>query len=299
MTTQKPFTLWPGVETLFTVRDTLVSKRTAFQSLEICDTEAFGRALFLDGKPQSAEYDEHIYHEALVQPALIAHPNPRSVYIAGGGEGATLREVLRHPSVERAVMVDIDSDAVAFAREHMGSWHKGAFDDPRSEIVIDDARDYLRKSNESFDAIIVDVTDPIAGGPSYLLFTQEFYQLALNRLNRGGIIAVQGESASPLVPAGHAAIVATLRSVFTHVHGYSAFIPFFGEPWGFVIASQDPLFDNLTRCEIDRRLEARSIDGDFYDGETHLGIFNRPRAVRKAILDSPAIITDDQPLVVE
>ena len=298
MTTQKHFTLWPGVDTLYSVKQTLVSKRTPFQSLDICDTVAFGRALFLDGKPQSAERDEHIYHEALVQPALIAHPNPRSVYIAGGGEGATLREVLRHPSVERVVMVDIDGDAVEFARLHMQSWHKGGFDDPRSEVVIDDARAYLQRSNEKFDAIIVDVTDPISGGPSYLLFTQEFYQLALDRLNPGGIMAVQGESASPVLLTGHVAIKATMQSVFAHVHDYSAFIPFFGEPWGFVVASQDPLIESLTAAEIDRRLKARAICGDFYDGETHIGIFSRPRAVRKAHLSPPQPITDDQPLVV-
>lgn len=299
MTTQKSFTLWPGVVTLYSVKQTLVSKKTPFQSLDICDTIAFGRALFLDGKPQSAERDEHIYHEALVQPALIAHPDPRSVFIAGGAEGATLREVLRHPSIERVVMVDIDGDAVEFARLHMQPWHRGGFDDPRSEIVIDDARAYLQRSDEKFDAIIVDVTDPISGGPSYLLFTQEFYQLARDRLNPGGIIAVQGESASPVLLTGHVAIKATLQSVFAHVHDYSAFIPFFGEPWGFVIGSQDSMIAGLTEVEIDRRLESRGICGDFYDGETHVGMFNRPRSVRKAHLAPPQPITDDQPLVVQ
>src|SRR5690348_6275276 len=93
--------------------------QTQFQALEILDTVAYGRCLFLDEKIQSSLSDEFIYHEALVQPSLVAHPAPRRVFIAGGGEGATLREVLRHPTVEEVVMVDIDAEAVAACRTYL------------------------------------------------------------------------------------------------------------------------------------------------------------------------------------
>ena len=202
--------LWPGAQYRITVKQEIVSKQTAFQHLAIHDTETFGRALFLDRKIQSADSDEHIYHESLVQPALIAHPGPASVFIAGGGEGATLREVLRVKSVARALMVDIDGEAVDFARQHMAAWHRGAFDDPRAEVVSDDARAALERSDEKFDAIVVDVTDPVSGGPSYRIFTEEFYRLAAERMKPGGVIAVQAESIALLLIEGHAVVVKTL-----------------------------------------------------------------------------------------
>jgi spermidine synthase len=297
VTRYQTVSLWPGFETRYSIERELVSKRTGFQSLAICDTRTFGRALFLDGKIQSAESDEHIYHEALVHPALIAHPLPRSVYIAGGGEGATLREVLRHPSVERVVMVDIDGEAVDFAKEHMQAWHRGAFDDPRAELVIGDAREYLQRTDESFDAIIVDVTDPVAGGPSYLLFTEEFYRLAAARLRPGGLISVQAESmALPLIQ-GHAAVARTLGRVFPVVSGLAAFVPAFGEPWGFAVASHTDGPAALSASEVDARLAARGIVGRHYDGETHRHMFSLPKGVRRAVAELDDVITDANPLI--
>jgi spermidine synthase len=289
--------LWPGLELRFTVDRSVVSQRTAFQTLEICDTQTFGRALFLDNKIQSSERDEHVYHESLVHPALLAHPSPRRVYIAGGGEGATLREVLRHPSVERAVMVDIDREAVEFAREHMAAWHQGAFDDPRAELVYADARAVLARSGDTYDAIVVDVTDPIAGGPSRLLFTSEFYRLAAARLSRGGVLAVQAESTAPPIAQGHAAIVRTLREVFPIAHGYAAFVASFGEPWGFAVASQSLDPAALAADEVDRRLRERGLALRHYDGDTHRHMFSLPRSVRDAIAAADRPITDDRPLV--
>lgn len=297
MTRHETVGLWPGLDVRFAVTQSIVSQQTAFQSLEICDTETFGRALFLDNKIQSAEVDEHIYHESLVHPGLLAHPNPRSVYIAGGGEGATLREVLRHRCVERAVMVDIDGEAVNFVKQYMVAWHRGAFADRRTELVIGDARAHLADTSETFDAIIVDVTDPIAGGPSYLLFTREFYELARQRLNPGGIIAIQAEStASPLL-YGHAAIVRTLRQVFGTVRAYATFVASFGEPWGFAVASDSLDPAALEPTEVNGRLAARGVPTRHYDGETHRAMFSLPRHVRDAIAASGETISDRQPLI--
>jgi spermidine synthase len=297
VTRYQTVSLWPGYETRYSIERGLVSKQTRFQSLEICDTQTFGRALFLDDKIQSAESDEHVYHESLVHPALIAHPGPRSVYIAGGGEGATLREVLRHPSVERAVMVDIDGEAIEFVKQHMQAWHQGAFDDPRTELVIGDARDYLARTEETFDAIVVDVTDPVAGGPSYLLFTEEFYRLAAARLRPGGLVSVQAESmATPLI-AGHAAVVRTLGRVFPIVSGFGAFVPSFGEPWGFAVASREGGPGALSPAEVDARLAERGIVGRHYDGQTHQHMLAVPKDVRTAVAERDDVITDAQPLI--
>jgi spermidine synthase len=290
--TYESVSLWPGAEYRISVTKHLVSKQTEFQKLAIADTETFGRALFLDEKIQSAELDEHVYHEALVHPALLAHPAPRSVYIAGGGEGATLREALRHPSVERVVMVDIDGEAVDFVKQHMRAWHQGAFEDRRTELVIGDARAALEKSSETYDAIVVDVTDPVAGGPSYLLFTEEFYRLAAARLKPGGVLSVQAESMAAPIVAGHAAVIKTMQAVFPTARSYGTFVASFGEPWGFGMTAS-----LLEAEEVDRRIRERELSLRFYDGESHQHLFALPRGVREAIASEKRTITDAQPLV--
>ncbi|MEM0318067.1 MAG: methyltransferase domain-containing protein, partial [Candidatus Nezhaarchaeales archaeon] len=164
------------------VRKIMYSGRTKFQQVDIVETYSFGKCLFLDGKLQSCEYDEHVYHEALVHPAMMTHPDPKRVLIVGGGEGATAREVLRYPTVEKVVMVDIDGELVDLCRRYMPEWSQGAFEDPRLELVIADGRKYIEETGESFDVVILDLTDPLPGTPSVYLYTREFYELVKGRL---------------------------------------------------------------------------------------------------------------------
>jgi spermidine synthase len=141
----KDFIKRRGERIAYEVTATLLEIQTTYQAVGIYDTVSYGRALFLDGKIQSAEQDEFIYHEALVHPGLVCHPAPRRVLIAGGGEGATLREVLRHNTVQEAVMVDLDAEVVEAARRHLTKWHAGAFTDPRTRLLHADARAYLEE----------------------------------------------------------------------------------------------------------------------------------------------------------
>jgi spermidine synthase len=129
-----------GIETI------LFSKQTQFQRMEIIETKSYGRCLILDGKMQSSQADEFIYHEALVHPAMLSHPEPKRVFVVGGGEGATVREILRHKSVERVLMVDIDEDVVEGSKQYLPEWSQGAFDDPRVELRYMDARKYLEET---------------------------------------------------------------------------------------------------------------------------------------------------------
>ena len=172
-------------------REVLFEGDSPYQHVLIQDAECFGRSLVLDDKTQSTELDEFVYHEALVQPALIAHPNPRTVFIAGGGEGATAREALRHRSVERVVMVDLDELVVNMCKKYLPNHHQGAFDDPRMKLLHEDALRYIETTDERFDVAIIDVPDPLEAGPAYLLFTQEFYRSMRSRLNPGGIMVAQ------------------------------------------------------------------------------------------------------------
>ena len=171
---------------LHRLEQVLYSGRTKFQSIQVIRTGSFGKCLVLDGKIQSSDADEFVYHEALVQPAMITHPRPETVFIAGGGEGATLREALSHDTVKRAVMVDIDEEVIATCKEYLPEYSRGSFEDKRTELYHVDARDYLARGGESFDIIIIDLPDPIEEGPAYLLYTQEFYQLVRERLTTDG-----------------------------------------------------------------------------------------------------------------
>jgi len=199
---------------LHRLEEVLYTGQTKFQSAQVIRTGSYGRCLVLDDKIQSSEADEFVYHEALVQPAMITHPCPETVFIAGGGEGATLREALSHRTVKRAVMIDIDEEVVAICQKFFPEFNRGSFKDKRTELYHVDARDYLAKSEDKFDIIIIDLPDPIEEGPAYLLYTQEFYQLVRERLTDNGIICVQAGSASWTELFNLSAVNNTLKSVF-------------------------------------------------------------------------------------
>jgi spermidine synthase len=281
----------------FSISDIIYSGETEFQSVQVVDTPGFGKCLILDGKLQCSETDEFIYHEALVHPPMITHPNPETVFIAGGGEGATLREILAHDTVKRVVMVDIDREVVAICRELLPSLSQGAFEDGRVELLHVDALKYLDDTRDKFDVVIIDLTEPIEEGPAYLLYTKEFYQGLRHKLTDDGLIALQSGSTSMIISLGFIAVANTLRTAFSVVAPYQAEIPSFGGTWGFDVASQnlDPRL--LSAEEVDRRISSRINKAlRFYDGITHCGIFSIPKYLREEMAREKRIITNDQPL---
>ena len=144
----------------------LVYKKTAYQEMYIVESGVYGKGLVLDGKWQSCTADEFIYHETLVQTAAVAHQHPQRVLVLGGGEGATIREILRWKSIEKVTMIDIDREVVAACQQHLPEMHQNAFDDPRVELIIADAINILDTTSEKWDIIISDLSDPIEEGPS-------------------------------------------------------------------------------------------------------------------------------------
>lgn len=287
----------PDLTVLHSIRDRIYSGRSEFQSVEIVTTGSFGVCLILDGKIQSSEADEFIYHEALVHPVMLTHPRPERVLIAGGGEGATLREVLGHNTVKKAVMVDIDREVVSLCRRLLPSWHQNSFDDPRTELHFADARKYLEESSDKFDVIIIDLVDPLEQGPARFLYTQEFYGTVRQKLGPTGIMSVQAEPSEWKNLDNFAAIVNTLRNVFSITRPYQVHVPSFFGLWGFVAASQslDPC--ELTPEEIDARISTRiSKKLRSYDGLTHRAIFTIPKHIRQQLAATKKIITDEQPI---
>ncbi len=239
---------------------TVVSGRTRWQEYEIFENRLWGRMLVLDGRLQSAEADEFIYHEALVLPALLAHPEPRRVLVLGGGEGATLREVLRSPQVGRAVMVDIDRELVEVCKEWLPTFHRGAFDDQRAELVFADGRDWLAGQEDgAFEVIILDLTEPLEKGPALKLFTREMYALSRRKLSSGGLLAVQSGSAGPwcrLLPD----LNCTLKAVFPRVAAYGVLVPSFMELYGFHLAGGEDFTWPAAEL-LASRLQSRGLTG--------------------------------------
>ena len=290
-------TVLPELAIMLKVDDVLYSGHTGYQRVEVVNSAVYGRSLLLDGKTQSTERDEHIYHETLVHPALLLHPDPREVFIGGGGEGGTLRETLRHRGVSGVTMVDLDPQVVELCREHLPQHHQGAFDDPRARLVHDDARAYLENSAQQYDVMIMDLVDPLEGGPAYLLYTREYYDIARDRLKPGGILVTQSGPAGYLsLRECFTAIYKTLDSIFACAAPYQAHVPSFITLWGFTLASDAPL-PSLTAAEVDGRIAER-IAGPLrhYDGETHTAMFALPRHIREGIAAETRINRDAAPV---
>jgi len=278
---------------------TIFALQTEFQRMEILETASYGKCLVLDGRIQSSVADDFIYHETLVHPAMVLHPHPESALVIGGGEGATLREILRYPSIRRAVMVDIDRRVVEACRIHLPEMHRGAFEDPRTELRHEDARGWLERTPERFDVAIVDLTEPLEAGPACLLFTREFYQLLSDRLTPHGTLALQAGMTKLGELDFYAAMNRTLQAVFPFVGPYQSFIPCFGTPWGFAVCGKRDDPGALTPAVIDRRVAER-VTGPlrFYDGLAHQHMLSLPVFLRKVVADCRRVITDAEPLIV-
>ncbi len=284
----------PSTAHMFALESYVSCTKTPYQQVEIVDNPLYGRMLILDGKIQSAAFDEYIYHEALVQPAMLLHESPRRIFIAGGGEGASLREVFRHPGVEQAVMVDIDGDVVEICRKHLEQWHRGSFDDARLDLVIADARSYLEESKGLFDVIIIDIPEPVEGSPALKLFTRQFYALVRERLAAGGLVVLQAADFSTAFLEAHCAIYHTMGQVFPHVYSYHAFVPSFNTEWAYILAARDKDPGSVAKGLINSRIEERGLQLRFYDEETHRGMFCISKDVRKVREAETRIIDDEQ-----
>ncbi len=269
--------------TAYGITRTLYRGSTKYQAVEICQNPDHGKLLLLDGELQSASGDEFIYHETLVQPAAVRCEAPRSALILGGGEGGTLRELLRLPTLERALMVDIDGEVVALCRKYLPEQGDQAFRDPRSELLIDDADAYLRRTDERFDLIVSDLTEPKQNELSTSLFSVEAFERIRKTLNPGGFFSLQASEGSLHRLESHLGIVKNLRAVFPRVLTLLVHIPSFACHWCFAVATQDG--ELLPTPEaIDERLAQRGMtDLTFYDGITDRRLRSLPRYLRGAL----------------
>jgi spermidine synthase len=260
---------------------TIESAHTRYQHLEVVDTPALGTMFRLDGSNMTSEHDEFFYHENIVHPGVIAQDAPLSALIVGGGDGGAAEELLKHPSMRRVVIAELDADVIRIARAHLQRVHRGSLDDARVEIHVVDALEYVRSCRETFDAIVMDLTDPM--GPAEALYTSAFYASLARLLTPSGTLAVH--IGAPFFHRGRfVEALARLSSVFAIVRPYLVDVPLYGASWGMACVSQrtDPLV--LSASAVDVRIAERRIgDLQYYNGDVHRGMFALPNYVQSMV----------------
>lgn len=246
---------------------------TPFQKVEVFENGAFGRVLALDGIVQTTERDEFAYHEMLVHPPMFAHGAAKRVLVIGGGDGGAIEEALKHP-VESVTMVEIDAEVIALCREHLPMVSGAAFDDPRLELVIGDGVKYVAETENRFDVILVDSTEPV--GPGKVLFETPFYENCRRCLAPGGILITQ--NAVPFLQREVARnACARLKPLFRDVTLYLAAVPSFtGGFMAFAWASDEPAHRAVDRETLAARLEATGIAMRYYTADVHQAAFALP-----------------------
>jgi len=255
------------------VRDRLYRIDTPFQRIEILDTEGFGRALVLDTALQTTEGDEFMYHEMLVHVPLMTHPRPTRVLIIGGGDGGTLRRVLEHQMTE-PTQVEIDAEVIDACKQYAPGISRGALEDVRARVLVEDGIPFMRENPGGFDVVIVDSTDPV--GPAVQLFDVPFYKDVARSLADDGLMAAQ--SSSPLFMADDLRQqAANMREAFPIVRTYVGSVPTYpGALWSYTIGSKryDPL--TVSRDVIAERLTENGIETRYYSPEIHHAAFVLP-----------------------
>jgi spermidine synthase len=262
------------------------SGRSEFQQIAIVRSPVFGKMLVLDGDTQSSQADERIYHEALVHPALAAAVDRREVLIIGGGEGATLREVLRCPDVARCTMVDIDELVVDLSRRLLPEWSAGAFEDARARVAIGDALAFMREHDDRYGVILSDLTEPLEDSPSNPLFNDAVFELIKSRLADGGIYVLQASTAAIHNAALHCKMARTLRRHYAHVASFSTHVPAFDTEWAFLACSDRSDVATADAGRIDAYCERLRGDSLFYDSVTHRRLFALPLYLRRMLAAS-------------
>ena len=274
-------TLYDDFGQYFKVDKVLYHDKTDHQDLIIFENHAFGRVMALDGVVQTTQRDEFVYHEMMAHVPLLAHGKAKRVLIIGGGDGGMLREVCKHRNIEHITMVEIDAGVVDFCRQYLPNHNAGAYDDQRFNLVIDDGVNFVKTTDERFDVVISDCTDPI--GPGEGLFTSEFYEGCARVLNDDGIFVAQN-GVCFLQQEEAVTSHRKLSHYFADTSFYQAAIPtYFGGIMTFAWAAKT----NKPRSEsvenIQRRFDDAMIKCRYYNPAIHVGSFALPQYLLDAL----------------
>jgi spermidine synthase len=283
----------------YSVEKTLHQGKTEWQSMEIVETKEFGRVLLLDGVTQVAQKYEFLYHEPMVHPALVSHPDPKDVLIIGAGDGGILREALKHP-LNSAVMAELDGGVVDFCKKLMPEINQGAFADKRFRLEVGDGRKFVETTADKYDAVIMDMTDPF--GPSVMLYTKEFFQkVKATFRDPRGLFVMHTES--PITrPNTFKQCLRTLGDVFKYRRTFYLYIQMYATLWSITVCSDSIDAAAISPLEIGNRLAARRISGlQAYSPATHHGMlaeFPFVAEIARGAANVPPI-TDANPKVLD
>lgn len=256
------------------IKRTLHTEQTEFQKLDMVETEEFGNMLILDGMVMTTQKDEFVYHEMVAHVPLFTHPNPENVLVVGGGDGGVIREVLKHPSVKKATLVEIDGKVIEYSKKYLPEI-AGQLDDPRVEVKVDDGFMHIAQSENKYDVIMVDSTEPV--GPAVNLFTKGFYAGIAKALKEDGIFVAQTDN-----PWFKADLIRTVqrdvREIFPITRLYIANIPTYPSGmWTFTLGSKkyDPLEVSDERFH--------DIETKYYTKQLHKACFVLPKFVEDLV----------------
>lgn len=253
------------------IKRTLHTEKTDFQQLDMVETEEFGNMLLLDGMVMTTEKDEFVYHEMVTHVPLFTHPNPKHVLVVGGGDGGAIREILKHPSVEKATLVDIDGKVIEYSKTYLPTI-ACALEDERVDVKVADGFMHIAKSANEYDVIMVDSTEPV--GPAAKLFERGFYEGIFKALKEDGIFVAQTDN-----PWFHQELVSNVykdvKEIFPITRLYTANIPTYPSGmWTFTIGSKkhDPLAVEATRFH--------DVQTKYYTPDIHRAAFVLPKFVQ-------------------
>jgi spermidine synthase len=279
-------TLYDAFGQSFRIDKVYFENKTEHQHLMIFHNAALGRVMVLDGVVQTTEKDEFVYHEMMAHVPLFAHGNAKQVLIVGGGDGGMLREVLKHQTVEQVTMVEIDNAVIEMAKQYLPNHSRGAFDDPRANIVIADGMDFVRDTEQTFDVIISDSTDPI--GPGEILFTNDFYAQCQRILNPGGVVVTQNGVAFFQLDEVKTTS-SRLSRHFSDATFYSAAVPtYYGGIMTFAWGSNEPALRDVAVATLQQRFDESSISTRYYTPEIHKASFALPKYLVDALAETTA-----------
>jgi spermidine synthase len=263
------------------VENVVFEEKTEHQHLLIFDNPAFGRVLMLDDIIQLSSSDEFIYHEMMTHVPLFALEEPKKVLIIGGGDGGVLREALRHPSVEKVTMCEIDRSVIDLCTKFFPGISAGAFDNPRADIVIGDGAKFVEETDERYDAVLVDSTDPI--GPGAVLFTPEFYAGCKRCMKPGGALITQ-QGLVFFQPDESAKSVRTFRGMFNDA---SIYLPvtasYLGGHFALGWATDDAALRQVSVETLRQRFDRAALETRYYSPELHKAAFVLPMYVSRKL----------------
>lgn len=256
--------------------------KSKYQKIEIFENETFGRYLRLDRGIQTCESDEYLYHEPLVHVPMIAHPNPKNVLIVGGGDGGVLKQVLKHNTVKKVDMVELDEEVINVSKKYLKKIHENSFENKKSNIIIDDGIEYMKKTKNKYDVIILDLTDPDTEIVSFL-YTTNFYDLVKSKLKKGGIVSIQTE-VPYMVANVHVRILKTLMKSFKIVRPYYNYIPTYGTVHGFASCSDKIDTKKIKNKSVDGKIKRRKIGNlKMFNGEVFGAMHVVPNVVSEKL----------------